>query len=240
MHKLSILILDDEPRIREELRDFLQDNSFGVQEASCHEQAMSILESQQIDIAIVDLNLPGMHGLQVLEDIKAKYPEVEVLIITGQGDMDSAIRAMRFGAADFFNKPIHLNEVLLAIQKSSRFVYLNRKISRIQENYDRVSDDLRHSLGISFVGSSPQSQQILQDIHLIAQNPDTPVMICGESGTGKELVARSIHYLSSRQKNYFNAVNCAAIPDNLFESEFFGYERGAFTGANISKPGWFE
>lgn len=240
MNDLRILILDDEPRIREELRDYLEDNAFIVFDAACYEEAKSILDTQNIDIAIVDLNLPGMHGLKVLEIIKADYPDVEVLIITGQGDMDSAISALRLGAADYFNKPIHLNQVLLAIQKSSRFVFLNRKINSIQENYDRISGELREFCGLHFIGNSPQSRKILEDIRLIAQNPDTAVMICGESGTGKELVARSIHYLSSRKKYYFNAVNCAAIPENLFESEFFGYEKGAFTGALNGKPGWFE
>jgi len=240
MYELSILILDDEPRIREELRDYLEDNAFKVYEAGSYNEALPVLDKHQIDIAIVDLNLPGRHGLKVLEAIKEKFPDIEVLIITGQGDMETAIKAMRLGAADFFNKPIHMKEVLIAIQRSSRFVYLNRQVTSIKNSYERVSKELRQQLGLEFIGHSPQSQKILHDIKTIAQSSDTPVMIYGESGTGKELVARSIHHLSSRNKYYFNAVNCAAIPDNLFESEFFGFEKGAFTGAINGKPGWFE
>jgi len=240
MEKMNVLVLDDEPRIRDELSDFLTDHQFSVFEASCPDEAMPLLEKQQIDIAIVDLNLPGRHGLDVLKEIKAEYPDIEVLIITGQGDMETAIQAMRSGAADFFNKPIRLNEVLLAIQRSTRYVSLNRQFHRIRQSYDQLSRELMQNLGLEIIGNSPQIKNLLKDISIAAQNPDTPVMICGESGTGKELVARSIHHLSARNAGYFCAVNCAAIPDNLFESECFGYEKGSFTGAQSAKPGWFE
>jgi DNA-binding NtrC family response regulator len=240
MSELQILILDDEARIREEVREFLEDSGFKVYEAGDYSEALAVLEDVAIDICIVDLNLPGKHGLEVLEEIKGLYPDIEVLIITGQGTMETAIKAMRLGAADFFNKPVPMRDVMIAIQKSCRFVYLNRQIKSIRTSYDRVIGELMEHMGVEFIGSSPQSQKIMQDIRLVAKNPDTSVMICGESGTGKELVARSIHLLSSRSQNYFNAVNCAAIPDNLFESEFFGYEKGAFTGAVSSKAGWFE
>jgi len=240
MEEMNVLILDDEPRIREELNDFLADHGFCVFEASGSNEAMPILEQQQIDIAIVDLNLPGKHGLDVLIDIKEKHPDTEVLIITGQGDMETAIKAMRNGAADFFNKPIHLNEVLLAIQRSTRYLSLSRQICRLSKNYDQVSKELMRYLGVEIIGHSAQIKKLMRDTRMVAQHPDTSVMICGESGTGKELVARSIHHLSSRSSGYFYAVNCAAIPDNLFESEFFGYEKGAFTGAHSAKPGWFE
>ncbi len=240
MNELSILILDDEPRIREEVRDFLEDNNFVVYESGSYDEAFAVLDSYPIDIAIVDLNLPGKHGLEVLEAIKVNHPDVEVLIITGQGTMETAIKAMRLGAADFFSKPVPMRDLLMAIQRSCRFVCLNRQIKNIRSSYDRVTNDLMEHLGVELIGSSSQSQKLLQDIRLIAQNPDTTVMLCGESGTGKELIARSIHLLSSRAKNYFNAVNCAAIPENLFESEFFGYEKGSFTGALNGKAGWFE
>jgi len=240
MEKMNVLVLDDEPRIRDELSDFLTDHQFSVFEASCPDEAMPLLEKQQIDIAIVDLNLPGRHGLDVLKEIKAEYPDIEVLIITGQGDMETAIQAMRSGAADVFNKPIRLNEGLLAIQRSTRDVSLNRQFHRIRQSYDQLSRELMQNLGLEIIGNSPQIKNLLKDISIAAQNPDTPVMICGESGTGKELVARSIHHLSARNAGYFCAVNCAAIPDNLFESECFGYEKGSFTGAQSAKPGWFE
>jgi len=240
MSTLNILILDDEKRIREELNDFLTDNEFVVLEAATPSEAFKIIDSSPIDIAIIDLNLPEKDGLTVLKEIKAINSEIEILIITGQGDMEKAITAMRLGAADFFNKPIRLNEVLQAIERSKRYINLSRQFNNVSQNYDRLLQEMQENMGLQIIGISKSIQKVMQDITIASEYPDLSVLVSGESGTGKELVARSIHYLSSRKSNYFYAVNCAAIPDTLFESEFFGYDKGAFTGAISHKPGWFE
>lgn len=240
MSNLHILILDDERRIREELTDFLTDNEFVTYEAATPSEAFKIIELNPVDMAIIDINLPEKDGLTVLKEIKATNEEIEVLIITGQGDMDKAITAMRLGAADFFNKPIRLNEVLQAIERSKRYINLSRKYHNVNQNYNLLLHEMQENMGLQILGNSPQIQKVLQDITIASEHPDPAVLISGESGTGKELVARSIHYLSARKTSYFYAVNCAAIPEQLFESEFFGYEKGAFTGAITHKPGWFE
>lgn len=240
MNDLHILILDDEPRIREELTDFLTDNDFVVYQAATPSEAYKIIAETPIEIAIVDINLPEKDGLSVLKEIKAQNIDIEVLIITGQGDMEKAISAMRLGAADFFNKPIRLGEVLQAIERSKRYIKLNRQLTSVRRNYKLLLHEMQENMGLQIIGTSPAIRKVLQDITTASEHADLPVLVCGESGTGKELVARSIHCLSSRKSNYFYAVNCAAIPETLFESEFFGYEKGAYTGAVASKPGWFE
>ncbi len=240
MSNLNILILDDEKRIREELSDFLTDNEFVVFEAATPSEAFKIIGKTTIDIAIIDINLPEKDGLTVLKEIKAINNDIEILIITGQGDMDKAITAMRLGAADFFNKPIRLGEVLQAIERTKRYINLSRQFNNVSQNYNRLLQEMQENMGLQIIGTSQLIRKVMQDITIAASHPDLAVMVSGESGTGKELVARSVHYLSARKSNYFYAVNCAAIPENLFESEFFGYEKGAFTGAITHKPGWFE
>jgi len=240
MNNLHILILDDEKRIREELNDFLTDNELIVFEAATPSEAFNIIDQTPIDIAIVDINLPEKDGLTVLKEIKAINSDIEVLIITGQGDMEKAVTAMRLGAADFFNKPIRLKEVLQAIERSKRYINLSRQFNHVSQNYSLLLLEMQENMGLQIIGKSKATQKVMQDITIASEHPDLSVLVSGESGTGKELVARSIHYLSARKNNYFYAVNCAAIPENLFESEFFGYDKGAFTGAINHKPGWFE
>ena len=240
MNQLNILVLDDEQRIREELHYFLSNNDYMVYEASRPSEAMQIINKIQIEIAIVDINLPEKDGLEVLKEIKDYDADIEVLMITGQGDMNTAIKAMRLGAADFFNKPIRLKEVLHAIQRTTRYINLSKSYQRIRHSYEQLSTEHMGITEGKLLGQSKAIQQLKKEIALAAEHPDTPVLITGESGTGKELTARSIHFLSSRKNHSFHAVNCAAIPESLFESEFFGYLRGAFTNAIAGKPGWFE
>lgn len=240
MTQLNILVLDDEKRIREELNYFLRNNDYKVYEASTPSEAMKIIKQNQIEIAIVDINLPEKDGLEVLKEIKNYDEDIEVLLITGQGDMNTAIQAMRWGAADFFNKPIRLNEVLHAIQRTTRYINLSKRYQQIRHSYDRLSAEVIGNPEAKLLGQSSAMNKVRRDIALAAEHPDTPVMITGESGTGKELAARNIHFLSNRKNHHFHAVNCAAIPESLFESEFFGYLRGAFTNAINGKPGWFE
>jgi len=179
MSALSILIVDDEQRIREELSEFLAGCDYPCSTAATPTAALREIETGNIDIVILDINLPERDGIEVLREIKARDDNIEVIMITGQGDMDLAIKAMRLGAADFFNKPIRLNEVLLAIQRSTRYVSLNRQFHRIRQSYDQLSRELMQNLGLEIIGNSPQIKNLLKDISIAAQNPETPVMICG-------------------------------------------------------------
>ena len=240
MQSLSILILDDEKVFRDEIREFLENESFTVSAADRPSEAFRILEKQHVDVLILDLRLPEMDGFAVLEKVKQLYPHIEVIMITGHGDMEAVIQAMRLGAVEFFPKPFRLLDMRAAIKRTRRYIDLANKLKVVKKSYELVSKDLRDNFGYEIIGQSKAIQQVLDLMRKVARVDNTSVLITGESGTGKELVARGIHYLSSRRDNYFHAVNCSAIPDTLFESEFFGHKKGAFTGANEDKLGWFE
>ena len=237
---LSILILDDEKVFRDEIREFLENDGFMVYCSGKPSEAFRILENESIDILILDLRLPEMDGFTVLEKVKKQYPHIEVIMITGHGDMDAVIQAMRLGAVEFFPKPFRLLDMRAAIKRTRRFIELNHKLSEINHSLELVSKDLRENVGYEIVGKSKSIQRVIELMRKVAQSESTSVLITGESGTGKELVARGIHYLSGRKNAYFHAVNCSAIPDSLFESEFFGHKKGSFTGAQEDKAGWFE
>lgn len=240
MESLSILILDDEKVFRDEIREFLENESFTVNAADRPSEAFKILEKLHVDVLILDLRLPEMDGFAVLEKVKQLYPDIEVIMITGHGDMDAVIQAMRMGAVEFFPKPFRLLDMKAAIRRTRRFINLAHKLSEVNKSYELVSKDLRDNFGYEIIGTSKAIQQVMALMRKVAQVDNTSVLITGESGTGKELVARGIHYLSTRRDSYFHAVNCSAIPETLFESEFFGHKKGAFTGANEDKAGWFE
>lgn len=240
MESISILILDDEKVFRDEIKEFLENDSFTVFSAGLPGEAFRILEVESIDILILDLRLPEMDGFAVLEKVKELYPNIEVIMITGHGDMDAVIQAMRLGAFEFFPKPFRLLDMKAAIKRTKRFVELSHKLKEINQSYEIISKNLRDNVGYEIIGRSRSIQQVMELMRKVAQVEQTSVLITGESGTGKELVARGIHHLSSRSNSYFHAVNCSAIPDTLFESEFFGHKKGAFTGANEDKAGWFE
>ncbi len=240
MEKLKILVLDDEKVFREEIKEFLENDGFDVLLAAKPSEAFSIFTENEVDILILDLRLPEMDGLEVLKSVKAQYPEVEVIMITGHGDMDAVIQAMRHGAVEFFPKPFRLLDMRAAIQRTKRYINLHTELKEISQTYSLVSKELIESVGNEILGKTPGINQVIDLMSKVAKADNTSVLITGESGTGKELVARGIHYLSDRKKSYFYAVNCSAIPDTLFESEFFGHKKGSFTGANEDKAGWFE
>jgi len=240
MESLSILILDDEKVFRDEIREFLENESFTVNAADKPSEAFKILEKLHVDVLILDLRLPEMDGFAVLEKVKQLYPHIEVIMITGHGDMDAVIQAMRMGAVEFFPKPFRLLDMKAAIKRTRRFIDLAHKLNEVNKSFELLSRDLMNNFGYEIIGTSKSIQQVIDLMRKVAQVSNTSVLITGESGTGKELVARGIHYLSSRRDSYFHAVNCSAIPETLFESEFFGHKKGAFTGANEDKAGWFE
>ena len=240
MVKINILIVDDESRVADEIEEFLTAKKFNVFKAGAPSIAFSLLESNPINIVILDIKLPEMDGLQVLEKIKSEYPDIEVIMISGHGDMDTVIQAMRSGATDYFAKPFRLFDINNAIMRTQKFIELNNKLKTAQKNVDVLSKKLLKSIGTQLLGNSKAMKQLISMMNKVAKASNTSVLILGESGTGKELVAHGIHQLSQRSNNMFYSVNCSAIPESLFESEFFGHKKGSFTGAIDDKAGWFE
>ncbi len=239
-NRLNILIIDDEELYREEIGEFLTDHSFNVFKAGLPSQALKIFREEEIDIAIMDIRLPEMDGLQLLKTVKTDYPDTEIIMISGHGDMDSVIQALRNGATDFFSKPFRLANVLHAIERTKRFLNLNKKLKEAEHNFDLISRKLDDKYGQVIVGQSSAMKNVTNLISKVSASDDTSVLVIGESGTGKELIARAIHYMSRRKDKYFYAVNSSAITESLFESEFFGHKKGAFTGASDDRAGWFE
>ena len=238
--KLHILIIDDEQIYRDEISEFLIKKGYEVYEAAKPSNAFQILTDDDIDVVILDIDLPEMNGIDVLQKMKKLYPHLEVMMITGFGNMETVIKAMRLGAYDFFPKPFSLLDIQVAIERTQRYLELNRRLKETELNYSLISTELQKQIGDKIIGKSAQMKSVLNLMSKVAKSDKTNVLILGESGTGKELVARGIHFLSSRKNKFFRDVNCSAVPETLFESAFFGHKKGAFTGALENETGWFE
>ena len=240
MKTLRILVLDDEVRMQDEIEEFLIGQQFIVYKAGTPSEAFTTLDKTEIDILILDIKLPEMGGLEVLQKVKVSHPDMEVIMISGHGDMNTVIEAMRYGAFDYFQKPFRLPEIKHAIERTRRFILLNEKLRSTEQKFNLLSKEIQQVFGHELVGRSASMQKVVDLMSKVAVADHTSVLITGESGTGKELVARGIHFLSKRNKQFFYSVNCSAIPGSLFESEFFGHKKGAFTDAREDKAGWFE
>ncbi len=227
-----ILVVDDESGIRLSLKGILEDEGFGVLEAESGERGLELLDAgEAVDLVFLDIWLPGLDGLAVLARIKEDLPDLPVVMISGHGTIETAVTAIKRGAFDFIEKPLSLEKVVLAAHKALEFSRLK------QENLA-----LRHSLGeaeVHLTGASPAMDDLRGMIAQVAPT-DAWVLITGENGTGKEIAARLLHAQSRRAAQAFVAVNCAAIPEELIESELFGHEKGAFTGADKAQIGKFE
>jgi DNA-binding NtrC family response regulator len=235
----TILVVDDERDICKEIKEFLQGNHLQVKTAETPSEAFRILLKYPVDITILDICLPEMSGLEVLKQIRHYNLSTEVIVMSGHGDMDAVITALRLGAIDFFKKPFHFSEMMETIEKAIRL----RSI-RGQMNVATIENPVEGAPGRNqlhpIIATCPSMKAVVNKMRLVARSRDTTVLITGESGTGKELIARGIHAMSCRENMPFYPVNCSSIPDELFESEFFGYKKGAFTGAVNDKGGWFE
>ena len=240
MTQLKFLIVDDEQIYRDEITEFLEDMNYRSFKAEAPSKALEVLRKEDIDIIILDIKLPETDGISFLKKIKTEFPQSEVIMITGHGDMEKVIEAMRSGAIDFINKPFSTLELRSALERSKRFIDLNDKLQKAETNFLLTSRKLNTIFGHEIIGKSAAMRNVFDLISRVAKTDDTSVLITGETGTGKELIARGIHHLSSRKNNIFYDVNCSAVPENLFESEFFGHKKGAFTGATENKAGWFE
>ncbi|KPK34938.1 MAG: Fis family transcriptional regulator, partial [Nitrospira bacterium SG8_35_1] len=229
----TVLVVDDEPNYLIVLSELLKEEGFEVLTAERGEAGLKIVEETDLDLVITDMRMPGMDGLELLKAVKSYNKELPVIMITAFGEVEKAVGAMKAGAYNYLAKPFNNEELLLNIRKAIEHYSL------LRENL-RLRDEARVRYGFaSIVGKNARMQEIYQLIEKVAPTP-TSVLITGESGTGKELVARAIHINSPREKSPFISVNCAALPETLLESELFGHERGAFTGATSMRKGRFE
>ncbi|MBW2387491.1 MAG: sigma-54-dependent Fis family transcriptional regulator [Deltaproteobacteria bacterium] len=230
----KILIADDEQSIRFVLREALEAEGHSVEEVEDGDRALEKLASGQFDVAFLDIRMPGLTGLELLDQMRASGSETAAVIITAESTMENAVEAMKRGALDYLVKPFSLAEVAALAEKSLATRRLQREVRHLRREVGRS----RAPGGDRLIGRSPAILEIFKAVGKIADR-NVPVLITGESGTGKELVAKAIHQASPRSENAFIAVNSAAIPRDLLESELFGHERGAFTGAVESRPGRF-
>ena len=230
MNSAHILLVDDEKRICTSLTGILKDEGYKVRAVNDGQAALEVLEEHLPDLMLLDLWMPGMDGLQVLELVKQRYPNLPVIVISGHGNIETAVKAAKLGAYDFLEKPLSLEKTLILVERALD----QRRL--VQENLDlRKRVERKYEM----IGNSKAMQEIRERIATAAPT-NGRVLIYGENGTGKELIARALHRQSLRADKPFVEVNCAAIPQELIESELFGHEKGAFTGATSKKRGKFE
>jgi len=230
---INLLVVEDDPDFRETCSRWMTRKGHQVSTAANGHEALELCDRRTFDVAIVDMNMPGLTGLEVLERMKSAQVETEVIILTGQGTIESAVNAMKLGACDYLTKPFPLDELeqrcVMAWQRG-RLRKENRQLKAIIE---------RATPPIRIIGESARMREVFRLIERVAPT-DKPVLIQGESGTGKELVARALQQQSHRASKPFVTINCAALPEQLVESELFGHRKGAFTGANEDRAGLFE
>ncbi len=225
----TLLVIDDEPLIRDSLKRLLEKNNYQVLSAESVEQASAILSKQACDLILSDLRLPGEPGIRLLE----YFPDIPIIIMTSYASVSSAVEAMKMGARDYISKPFDHTELLIMVERILKERKLELENTVLKQQLSR-----QHQV-YGMIGDCPAMQEVNQRIHKVAPL-DTSVLILGETGTGKELVARAIHEYSTRSNASLISINCAAIAENLIESELFGYNKGAFTGANKDYPGLIE
>jgi DNA-binding NtrC family response regulator len=230
--KPRILIVDDEARMQR-LFEINLGPKYEVLTAGEGERALEVVKSGEVTLLITDLKMPGMNGMTLLQEVHRIYPDLPIIIMTAYGTVEGAVQAMKEGAVDYILKPVKMEEMELLIEKTL-------SVRRLQDENLSLRKELQSVYGpANIVGNHPAMQKIIQLISQVAGTKAT-VLIQGESGTGKEIVARAIHYQSDRASKPFVVINCAAIPSNLLESELFGHEKGAFTGAIKTKRGRLE
>ncbi len=230
---MHILIVDDEQLQRDMLQGFLQKQGFDVVSAADGREALHLFMDRPFELVLLDHRMPDMNGDEVLAKIKAINPRVRAIMITAFGAVDTAVRVMQLGADDFLEKPVDLEELLAKIRAMEDEILIRDDAQKVEETI------LLDKLPVRMVGNSDALQEVLSIISRAAPTPWT-VLIRGETGTGKELIARLLHLLSPKKDGPFVELNCAAVPESLFESELFGHEKGAFTGAHSRRRGVFE
>ena len=229
----TILIIDDEKNIREGLSAALELDGYSVKLAANGAEGLALIEKGDIDLVITDLRMPGISGEEVLAKVRGESPGIPVIVLTGHGSIDTAVDAMRNGAYDFLTKPLSLDRLSLIVKRALAGRELEIRHSSLQQELNAQASFE------SIIGKSAEMQRIFQMVRKAADSKAS-VLITGESGTGKELIANALHNLSPRKSNPFIKVHCAALSETLLESELFGHEKGAFTGAAARKRGRFE
>ena len=232
--RLSVLVVDDEANIRKIFKDVIGEREGAqIEEAGRAEEALEMLKSRFFDVAFVDLQMPGIGGMQFLEEVKRDRPWLEVVMVTAHGTIESAVKAMKLGASDFLSKPFKLDQVTLILERLRRVSDLRRENERLRQE---LRERYRAGKLIGLAPAMDRCHELIDRVRLQECN----VLILGESGSGKELIARAIHYDGLRRDRPFVPIDCGAIHADLLESELFGHEKGAFTGAVERKPGLFE
>ena len=232
--KPVILVVDDEETIRFCLKEALEVEGYKVHTEDNGENSLRSIKKMIPDLVILDLKMPGMNGLDLLREIKSYDQNILVILLTGHASVDSAVNAMKDGAFDYLEKPFKMDLIKVVIEKALSTQSLMREVSRLRAKADIAG-------GVNIVAVSQEMKKVFEHVKIIAQSPSSTVLIQGESGTGKELIANYVHMMSARSKYRFMEVNCAALTENLLESELFGYEKGSFTGASTTgKAGLFE
>ncbi len=230
---IELLVVDDDAEFRETLVRRMDRSGLVVHGAASAEEALDLAQRRRFDVAVLDMMMPGMSGLELLRRFRAEHPECEVLLLTGQGTIETAVEAMRSGAFNYLTKPFPLRDLEIQIEKAFERGRLRKENTQLRELLARSQPSA------DMVGRSPPMQEVFRLIERAGPS-EKAILIQGESGTGKELVARALHRASQRADKPLVVINCAALPESLLESELFGHEKGSFTGALAAKPGLFE
>ena len=233
MRKTKIMVVDDEHLIRWSLEQNLKKQGYEVCTAGTGEDALRLAREEQPELVLLDYHLPGINGLEVLQRLKEIDEDILVIMVTAQGGLETAVNTMRHGAYDYINKPFNLDEMAIVIRKALETSDLRREVVQLRSEHKKQGPP-------KILGNSKHMKNVLEMMAKVAKSDASTVLVQGESGTGKELVAKWIHYESARAEKPFVAINCAAVPSTLLESELFGHEKGAFTGANQTRRGIFE
>lgn len=232
-NKIDLLVVDDDEEFRSAMARVFSRRGFQVVEAANGDDAMAAAQQRGFDVAIFDMMMPGLCGIELIERFKETHPECELIVLTGQGTIETAVQAMKLGAYDFLTKPFPLKELERLIEKAHERGQLRKENKQLRGLLERSQPKSE------MIGQSPAMQEVFRLIERAGPS-DKAILIQGESGTGKELVARALHRRSSRANKPMVVINCAALPEPLLESELFGHEKGAFTGAISTKAGLFE
>nr|WP_320113963.1 sigma-54 dependent transcriptional regulator [uncultured Desulfuromonas sp.] len=234
MNNYRVLVVDDEHLIRWSLEQSLKKQGYHVQTVGSGEEALDYVRSDSPDLVFLDIQLPGIDGIETLEKIKEIDSDISVIMITALGVLETAVKAMQLGAYDYINKPFNLDELSVVLRKALETQALKKEVEHLRTEKKRSQSSSR------IVAESSHMKNVLDMVSKIAQSDAATVLVQGESGTGKELVARALHYDSPRSEQPFMAINCAAVPETLLESELMGHEKGSFTDAKSQKKGLFE
>lgn len=229
---MKVLIIDDEQAICSSLQFALEDE-FDVQATTDPYKGLAILKEQEFDFCLLDLKIGAVNGLEILEEIKIIQPSTVVVMMTAYGSISSSVEAIKKGAYTYLTKPLHMEELFSTMRQAVKFQELNKKVEYLSQELEK-----RYAYE-GIIGNSPEIKNVFELIDKV-KDIDSNILVTGESGTGKELVVRAIHYSGKRKREQFEVVNCSAIPENLLESELFGHEKGAFTGAMYKREGKFQ